>query len=115
VAHTPPKGEYGKELPPSSWRQAAVHRTAAFRYSSPCTNAKNPNYTTLGALYPQYVKEFNEEYEREMSDPKSPKRKKADEDWNLVNTFVISSQLQWVGRTLFLRGTSIPLRYIRLP
>ena len=36
-------------------------------------------------------------------------------NWNLVNTFVISSQLQWVGRTLFLRGTSIPLRYIRLP
>ena len=31
--------------------------------------------------YPQYVKEFNEEYEREMSDPNSPKKKKADEDW----------------------------------
>ena len=26
--------------------------------------------------YPQYVKEFNEEYEREMSDPNSPKRKR---------------------------------------
>ena len=46
-------------------------------------------YQEIWHSYPQYVKEFNEEYEREMSDSNSPKRKKADEDWKVLRAKLV--------------------------